>query len=241
MGHIYDITPFTLIDYPDELACIVWISGCNLRCVYCHNPEIVKSKGRKDDAELLSFLETRRGKLTSVVFSGGEATFYPTLPELMKKTKAMGFKVKLDTNGCNPDVLRELIRLKLLDYVALDYKAPPEKAEKVISTAQFVKEFYESLDFLIKESKKGHLTLEVRTTAAPDFLNEDDINWIISDLEKRGYQGTYWVQNVTSSGEGTLGNIARPERTIDTDLLKKPEGFNLDFRNFPPKPNVRPN
>jgi len=107
MSRIYDITPFTLLDYPDEVACIVWMSGCNLRCVYCHNPDIVLGRGDKEQAELFVFLKARQGKLTSVVFSGGEATFCPILPDLVRKTKEMGFKTKLDTNGGNPKVIRD--------------------------------------------------------------------------------------------------------------------------------------
>jgi pyruvate formate lyase activating enzyme len=233
MGRIYDITPFTLLDYPDELACIVWISGCNLRCVYCHNPDIVLSKGKKEDAELLELLKKRQGKLTAVVFSGGEATFYPALPELVQKTKEMGFKIKIDTNGGNPDMLRELVGKGQVDYIALDYKCPPQLNEKVIGTVRFEGAFRESLDFLIKESKKGGMILEVRSTVAPEFLSEDDINWMIDDLDKRGYLGTYWLQHVVTSGEKTLGNIAPPARAYDKSLLHTPKGFALGFRNFP--------
>jgi pyruvate formate lyase activating enzyme len=235
MGQIYEITPFTLLDYPDELACIVWMSGCNLRCVYCHNPDIVLNRGNKEDAELLAFLQSRRGKLTGVVFSGGEATFCPTLPCLVRQIKEMGFKIKLDTNGGNPGMLRELCSAGLLDSVALDYKCPPEKAKKLLGTTRFEKAFRESLDFLIEESRKGHILLEVRTTVAPEILSEADIAWIIDDLDKHGYQGTYWLQHIVSSGEKTLGNIAAPAGAVDISLLPTPKNFMLGFRNFPEK------
>ncbi|MDD4617504.1 MAG: anaerobic ribonucleoside-triphosphate reductase activating protein [Alphaproteobacteria bacterium] len=232
MSHIYDITTFSMLDYPGELSCIVWMSGCNLRCVYCHNPEIVFSKGRKEDAELLNFLETRKGKLTAVVFSGGEATFCPSLPDLVRQAKDMGFKTKLDTNGSNPKVLKELIGAGLLDYVALDYKCPPYQAEKLLGTNRFHAAFDESLDFLIAESRAGRVMLEIRTTVPPDFMTEADIAWIIADLEKRGYQGTYWLQNIVTTGENTIGNIPAPSRTFDLAQLPTPKGFTLGFRNF---------
>jgi len=233
MSRIYEITPFTLLDYPDELACIVWMSGCNLRCVYCHNPDIVLNRGNKDPAELYSFLEARKGKLTAVVFSGGEATFAPNLPELMRKTKELGFKIKLDTNGGNPDMLRELVKEGLLDYVAFDYKCPPSLAEKIVGTAKFEKASSESLDFLIKQSREGKLKLEVRTTVAPEIMSEAEISWIVDDLDRRGYEGTYWLQHIISSGEKTLGNIPAPKGTIDPGLIPTPKNFLLGFRNFP--------
>jgi pyruvate formate lyase activating enzyme len=236
MSQIYDITPFTLLDYPGELACIVWISGCNLRCVYCHNPDIVLKRGTKEDAELIAFLKLRIGKLTSVVFSGGEATFYENLPDLMASAKEMGFKTKLDTNGGNPKMLRELVAKGLVDYVALDYKCPPHLNKKILGTAKFEKAFRESLDFLIKESRKGRLTLEVRTTVAPEIMSEADIAWMIKDLDKRRYRGTYWLQHIVSSGEKTLGNIAAPAGAIDVSQLPAPKHFTLGFRNFPEKP-----
>jgi pyruvate formate lyase activating enzyme len=235
MSQIYDITPFSMLDYPDELACIVWMSGCNLRCVYCHNPDIVLNRGKKEDAELLNFLKSRRGKLTAVVFSGGEATFCPTLPDLVRQVKEMGFKVKLDTNGGSPKMLKELVKSGHLDYVALDYKCPSRLAEKVVGTARFEKEFRESLGFLIKENRKGRIGLEIRTTVAPEILSEADTNEIIADLDKRGYRGTYYLQHIVSSGEKTLGNIAEPKGTIDKTLLAEPKHFTLGFRNFPEK------
>ncbi len=232
MGQIYEITPFTLLDYPDELACIVWISGCNLRCAYCHNPNIVLNRGEKEDEELLSFLRSRQGKLTGVVFSGGEATFYSSLPDLMRQAKEMGFKTKLDTNGGNPAMLRRLVSEGVVDYIALDYKCPPHLAEKLIGTTRFEQAFRESLGFLIAESREGRVFLEVRTTIAPDIMDEADISWMIDDLDKRGYQGTYWLQNIVSSGEKTLGNIAASTRVLDRSLLPVPTNFVLGFRNF---------
>ena len=215
MGKLYAITPFTQLDYPGELACIAWFSGCNLRCAYCHNPDIVLRHGEKDDDELLAFLRSRRGFLTGVVFSGGEATFCPSLPDLARQAKAWGYKTKLDTNGTHPEMLYRLLENHHLDSVALDYKCPSRRADSLLGTGRYERAFQESLVYLIGQSRAQNIHLEIRTTYHPDFLNEEDIEWIIDDLDRKVYQGTYWIQNVVTSGEKTLGNIKKPAKALD--------------------------
>ena len=232
MGQLYDITPFSMLDYPGEMSCIAWFAGCNMRCVYCHNPDIVTSKGDKDEAELLAFLQKRVGKLTAVVFSGGEATLYAGLPDLIRKAKNMGFKIKLDTNGSRPEVLHGLLDEKLLNYVAMDYKCGPDKAERLIGTGKLWKPFHKSLERLIEAEGRGDLTFEVRTTVHPDLLNETELNWMIKDLDAAGYKGTYYLQNIASTGEKTIGNVPVPENALDKTKLVTPKGFQLGFRNY---------
>ena len=119
---IYDLTTFTHIDYPDHLACIVWFSGCNMRCDYCYNKDIAFSKdGIYSYIDILNFLQTRKNLLDAVVLSGGEATSF-NLVEFCQEIKKLGFKIKLDTNGTNSLHVKELLELNLLDFVALDYK-----------------------------------------------------------------------------------------------------------------------
>lgn len=232
MGQLYEITPFSLLDYPGEMSCIAWFAGCNMRCVFCHNPQIVTSKGDKEDEELLAFLEKRVGKLTAVVFSGGEATLYAGLPDLIRKVKAMGFKVKLDTNGSRPEVIHKLLDEKLLDYVAMDFKCVPEKAERLIGTSKLWEPFHDSLEMLIDAAAAQGLAFEVRTTVHPALMGVDDLNWIIGDLDAAGYKGTYYIQNVVSHGDKTIGNVPEPEGVIDQSQLTQPKGFKLGFRNF---------
>jgi len=231
MPGLYNITPFTLLDYPGEMACIVWIAGCNMRCAYCHNPDIVMGKGEKTDEDVLTFLESRIGKLKAVVFSGGEATLYPGLPDLIRKTKALGFKVKLDTNGSRPAVVRSLLDEKLLDYVAMDYKCLPETAPALIGTAKLWASFRESLAMLIEAAAQG-LAFEVRTTVHPDLLSEEEITKMIEDLDASGYRGTYYLQLIQSTGEKTIGGVTEPTREFDRTRLPKPKGFALGYRNF---------
>lgn len=227
---IYAITPFTLLDYPGQTACIVWMAGCNMRCVFCHNPEIVHSKGAKDEAELFAFLEKRKGKLTAVVFSGGEPTLYPALETVMAHVKSQGFKVKLDTNGSRPAVLKRLLDENLLDYVAMDYKSPLEKMEKIVGTAKHWPAFRESLALMIDAQSKG-VGFEVRTTFHPDLMDENDLNCMIDDLEALGYTGTYYIQNIAATGEKTIGRIAAPSRFLDPERLAKPKRFKIGHRN----------
>jgi len=231
MPSLYSITPFSLLDYPDEMACIAWFSGCTMRCAYCHNPAIVAAKDGKDDGELIAFLEKRVGRLSAVVFSGGEATLYAGLPDLMRRVKAMGFKVKLDTNGSRPDVLRSLLVEGLLDYVAMDFKSPPEKAEGLIGTAKLWEPFCESLALLIDASRTGAPVFEARTTVHPDLLDEKDLAWMIAFLDQAGYSGVYYIQNIASTGDKTIGRVAPPSRALDRSALPSPAGFKLAYRN----------
>lgn len=234
MFSLHAITPFTMLDYPDELACVAWFSGCNMRCVYCHNPDIVLARGGdRNESDLLDFLEKRREVLTAVVFSGGEATLCEKLPELARKAKDLGYKVKLDTNGTRPEVISQMWKAGTLDYVALDYKTTPERAEALIGTAKFHDTICDSLDRLIGYAENG-LKFEVRTTFHSSLMTIEDLAWIIEDLGERGYRGTYYIQNIRSYGEKTLGNIVKPEGKLAVEQLAKPQGFNVALRNFSP-------
>ena len=124
---IHSFTPFTLLDYPDKSACILWFAGCNMKCDYCYNPEIVFGKGTFYFSEIISFLKSRSNLLDAVVFSGGECLIHKDIITFIKLVKNLGFLIKVDTNGSQPKVLEKLIKEKLIDYVALDFKGPKEK------------------------------------------------------------------------------------------------------------------
>lgn len=132
------LTPFTLLDYPGHVACVVYLPGCNFRCGYCHNPQFVLPsqlrgtlEGAIDEEQLFSFLEKRRGLLDGVVLCGGEPTMHHSLPAFASRLQSMGFLVKLDTNGSNPDMLASLLEHRLVDYVAMDFKVPLEQYHRV--------------------------------------------------------------------------------------------------------------
>jgi len=226
---IYGISPFTLLDFPDRTACIIWFSGCNMRCGYCHNPAIVKSKGRYDLNKVFSFLEKRKHVLDGVVLSGGEASVYPGLLPFIQKVKAMGYAVKLDTNGVRPDLLKHFLDNDCIDYIALDYKAPIDKFKTVTGIAKFGF-FSDTLDILCQQQT---VPFEVRTTVHTSLLNEEDIVTIMRDLELRGYKGTYYVQNFCADNDRpTLGNMPPQKYILDINALPKPQQYTLLFRNF---------
>ena len=146
---VYDITRFTTTDYAGHLSCIIWFIGCNFRCLYCYNNNIVYTKkGKYDFKEILEFLKSRVGLLDSVVLSGGEASIHNLIP-ICKEIKKLGFKIKLDTNGSNFKQIKELVSLKLIDYMAIDFKAPKYKLEE-ITKINIYDGIVETIQYLIK-------------------------------------------------------------------------------------------
>ena len=188
----------TLIDYPGRVACTVFLIRCNFRCPFCYSSELVlkekiKEQPRIPEQDFFDFLEKRKNQLDGVVICGGEPTVNPELSDFCKKIKEMGFLVKLDTNGSNPEMLQKLISDKLVDYVAMDIKAPKEKYPETIGYGRdfndiLVKQVSESVDIL----NKREVDYEFRTTFAPKILNKQDIldiaKWI--SPAKR-----YYIQN----------------------------------------------
>ena len=128
----------SLIDYPGMISAIIFSQGCNFRCSYCHNPGLVDPdlfQPCMKEKDVLDFLQTRRGKLDAVAITGGEPTIQNNLMPFIKQIKKMGFAVKLDTNGSKPQVIKALLSEKLLDYIAMDIKAPLEKYEKIVNVS----------------------------------------------------------------------------------------------------------
>jgi len=222
---IYALQKFSTLDFPDKLSAIIWFSGCNMRCLYCYNKDVVFGKARYQEGEILNFLKSRVGLLDGVVITGGCATLYGNLVEFISKIKALGFAVKLDTNGLNFKVLKELIDKKLLDYVALDFKAPKSKFYEVTKSKDF-ESFEKSLSLLIN----SNIEFEVRTTVHTDLLNEDDINQIIDILKAKKYQGIYYIQNFFNSPKETIGNLKAQKRVLNLDKIDKK--IKVEFRNF---------
>jgi len=191
---IYSITPFTLLDYPHKTACILWFAGCNMRCLYCYNPDIVLGKGKLSFQEALKFLKTRVNLLDGVVLSGGECTLHKNIIDLILEIKKLGFLVKIDTNGTTPKTLDGLIKEKLIDYVALDFKAPTNKFES-ITKSNLYSEFFCSLKLLIN----NNVPFEVRTTLHSSLLIQNDIQKMIDVLEEVNYKGVYYIQNFVNN------------------------------------------
>ncbi|MBN2538411.1 MAG: anaerobic ribonucleoside-triphosphate reductase activating protein, partial [Deltaproteobacteria bacterium] len=166
---IGDIQKFSLIDYPGRICATIFTQGCNFRCPYCHNPELVEpSLFRRTiiDDEVFSFLDKRRGKLDAVNITGGEPTLQPDLIECIKIIRSMGYMVKIDTNGSFPEVLRKLIDDNLLDYIAMDVKAPPEKYGEVTGSSIAVDNIAESIHLIMDSG----IDYEFRTTIVKSLL-----------------------------------------------------------------------
>ena len=225
---IYSVTPFTMLDFPGKCAAIVWFSGCNMRCGYCHNPQIVKGKGTQDIEELIKFLKKRQGLLDGIVLSGGEATLYPGLPAFVRIAKDLGYAIKLDTNGTRPKIVKQFLEEGLLDYVALDYKAPAHKFKAVAGITRF-NDFEETLSMLCTQTR---VPFEVRTTVHTALMNEDDVNHIINDLNDKQYKGTYYVQNYVNNDGPTLASLPPQKNEIDMGRITVSNGIIVAFRNL---------
>ena len=166
----------TFIDYPEKIACIVFTQGCNFRCGYCHNPELFENKEPVLSVPaFFEFLNKRKGKLDGVVITGGEPTLHnKDLIEFIKKVKSLGFLVKLDTNGTHPHVLQELLNENLLDYIAMDIKAPLAKYKEITRVDIDTDIIKKSIDMIMNCS----VDYEFRTTIVKSQLSFEDLRQI---------------------------------------------------------------
>ncbi|MBN2254100.1 MAG: anaerobic ribonucleoside-triphosphate reductase activating protein [Deltaproteobacteria bacterium] len=165
---------FSLIDYPENICAIIFTQGCNFRCPYCHNPEL-SHPGRYEavipEEEIFSFLERRRGKLDAVSITGGEPTEQGDLIAFIEQVKAMGYLVKIDTNGSHPEVLKALVDRKIIDYIAMDVKAPPDKYKDITRATIEPSIIRQSIQIILKSG----LPHEFRTTVVRSQLDKKDI------------------------------------------------------------------
>lgn len=174
---IHGLQKMTLLDFPGKVACTVFLDGCNFRCPFCHNSELlgVGFPPLMDDRELLAFLEKRKGILDGVCVTGGEPLLQKELPLLLEKIKAMGFQVKLDTNGSFPDILAELITRGLVDYVAMDIKNSPRRYGQTAGREHFdFSQVEKSIALLLK----GLVDYEFRTTVVAQLHDEESFHEI---------------------------------------------------------------
>jgi len=172
--NIGGLQKISLIDYPGQISAIVFTQGCNFRCPYCYNPELVNPAQYGpilSEEEVISFLEKRRGKLDAVTVTGGEPTLQPDLDRFLQEIKGMGYLTKIDTNGSNPDVLERLIRGRLVDYLAMDVKGPLQKYERIANVKVNTAKIRRSIE-LITASGIEH---EFRTTVVRSQLDNEDL------------------------------------------------------------------
>src|SRR5690554_3654839 len=167
----------SLIDFPERIACVLFTQGCNWDCYYCHNRELIPrvpgigGPAQIPTEQVLAFLRSRVGLLDSVVISGGEPTLHASLADFIRAIRALGFAVKLDTNGSHPEVVQQLLRAELLDYVALDIKGPWEKYGQICGPAAD----YRAVQRTLRLLQQSSIGWEARTTMCPS-LSEDDLD-----------------------------------------------------------------
>ncbi|MGI6595303.1 MAG: anaerobic ribonucleoside-triphosphate reductase activating protein [Candidatus Ratteibacteria bacterium] len=167
----------SLIDFPGRLSCIIFVQRCDFRCSYCHNPELVfpeRFLPLLENADVLSFLEKRRRYLDGVVITGGEPFCDEDLISFLKKLKDMGYAVKIDTNGSFPAGLKAAITANLVDYIAMDIKAPPEKYSAVAGVKVDMDKIRESISLIMG----GNISYEFRTTVVKEMLDVSDFEGI---------------------------------------------------------------
>ena len=192
------IQKLTLLDYPGVVACTVFTAGCNFRCPFCHNamlvlPEQIDDECLTDD-EVFGFLKKRRGVLDGVAVTGGEPLLHADMPEFLARVKELGYKIKLDTNGSNPELLSEIVKNKLVDRVAMDIKNAPEENARTIGLKSFdIAPVERSKEMLLR----GDIDYEFRTTVVKGIHTKESLigaaKWIEGAKE-------YYLQQFKDSG-----------------------------------------
>ena len=219
---IHGFQKMTLLDYPSKIACTVFTAGCNFRCPFCHNAPLVtrlKAEDAFTEEEILSYLGKRRGLLDGVCVTGGEPLLQDDFLAFAAKVKAMGFSLKLDTNGSFPDKLREALASGLVDYVAMDIKNARERYAETIGKDGFLDAVGESIALL----KAGTVDYEFRTTVCRELHTPDDIEaigkWIAGAPR-------YFIQGFVDSNDlvGTE-TLTAPERETLDEMLRRAQKY----------------
>ena len=219
----------TLQDFPNNMACIIFTKGCNFECPFCHNSSLVINKNEDnliDESKIFEYLEKRRGILDGVVISGGEPLVQKDIKEFIKKVRWLKYKIKLDTNGFNYELLKELIDEKLVDYVAMDIKNSFDKYNLTIGKNLKIDNVIKSIELL----KHSNIDFEFRTTIVKEFHDIDDIRSILKVVDGN----KYFVQNFEDSGsviKDGLHSFTIEELKSMNDILSK-EFTNFKFRNL---------
>jgi len=215
----------SLLDYPNTISAIIWTVGCNFKCPFCYNKNLVEGKAELiSEEEILSFLKLRKGMLDGLVISGGEPLLQEDIVDFTKKVKDLGYSIKIDTNGMYPEKLKELIDKKLVDYVSMDVKAPKVKYDHLSGAKTDISKIEKSI-YIIRKHAPDY---EFKTTFAPNLLKNKDIVEIAKWLEgsKRFYLQQFKGDTPLISSE--LKNI---ESYPKEDLVKTLEEIKPFFKN----------
>ena len=194
--HIHGLQKLAMVDYPGKLAATVFTGGCNLRCPFCHNALLVTRLAETPEIpeqEVLDFLASRRGLLDGVVLTGGEPLLQPDAADFLRKVRELGFAVKLDTNGTNPDMLEALAQEGLLDYAAMDIKNSPDRYAETCGGVDLLGPVKRSAALLMA----GAVDYEFRTTLVRELHRPEDLDAIAAWLAGAP---RYYLQNFVDSG-----------------------------------------
>ena len=215
----------TLLDYPENIACIIFTRGCNLRCPFCHNSSILEFSNETSkitEKEIFDYLEKRKNILDGVCITGGEPLLQPDIKEFIKKIKNLNLKVKLDTNGTNYLKLKELLDENLLDYIAMDIKNVYEKYPNTTGIKNLDIENIKKSIALLKKSKVEY---EFRTTIVKNFHTFEDVENLCKLV---GKDSNYYIQNFINSDNVLEKNL---ESFSNEDLEKLKEFLNNNYNN----------
>lgn len=211
---ISGLQKMTLLDYPGKVACTVFLQGCNFRCPFCHNSDLLGNEGPEPIPEetLLTFLNKRIGLLDAVCVTGGEPTLQKDLPVLLTKIKAMGYLVKLDTNGNKPDVLKALVEEGLVDYVAMDIKNSPARYGETAGVPKMdISHVEESIRYLLS----GAVDFEFRTTVADELHDPEDFAAIgkwLTELDPAHKAPKFFIQPYVDRESVLAGGLHTPAK-----------------------------
>lgn len=221
----------TLIDYPGKIACVVFTGGCNLKCKYCHNKDLVLHPNKFVSIEpdtIFEFLESRKGKLEGVVISGGEPTIQDGLVDFIYKIKQLDYEVKLDTNGFNPKPVKELVSNLLVDEIGLDFKGTPNTIREITQVEANYGNFIETLDFL----RTFGIPLDVRTTVHRSLLKVKDLEEMYTILQKHKIES--WTLQQYNPGNSIDDSLDSLDTYSDAELkeIASKLGENVKVRSL---------
>ncbi|HBC88049.1 MAG TPA: anaerobic ribonucleoside-triphosphate reductase activating protein [Lentisphaeria bacterium] len=221
---IRGLTKFSLIDFPGKITCILYVGGCNFRCPYCHNPHLVidpESQPRLSDSFIFNFLEKRRGKIEGVVISGGEPSMYSALTGFTERIKSLGYFIKLDTNGSNPEVIISIHKNKCLDALGLDYKSIA--ADYMNLTKSCLEDIADRVQRTILYAIENKIILDVRTTVHKKFHSPEILGRMREELNSLGV--TAWTLQQFHAAEVIDDNLSSEPTYSDAELIELARGM----------------
>lgn len=216
----------TLLNYPDKVACTIFTSGCNLRCPFCHNSGLVTNNYNEISFDsIYEYLKKRIGILDGVCITGGEPLIHADIKDYIKKIKDLGYLVKIDTNGCNPKLLKELIDLKLVDYIAMDIKNIYSKYDITSGVKVNIDNIKKSISII----ENSGIDYEFRTTIVKEFHSTEDIKEILSYISSNS---NYYIQNFKNSNDVFNKNLSSFSEDELVEMKNKINNKNIHFRDL---------